>query len=1237
MKHKKAFMGILTLGLLTSFSLGASMITLAESEIDESKFTMYQGASVRTEGTAQYPNAQGLRFKTYAAEFKSDLQAVYSPNQYNYNWYTQIRFKLYSSTSGDTDVYESYTTDVPAYSWHADGWNTVLLDIPTSAVAVDITAQSFVEVKNKNGTTVYETNTEPRTYSAAETASWALAYNMWKTDTEKTFLESYVKAAVSSGEISEINLLSHTVGVEVGGSDYVIAETRPMGYGITYKSNNTSIATVDGTGRVTGVKAGTTTITLSVGTLTKTCNVKVVEKDSVPAAITSWSGTATSWNSTQMYPFYYRSSSYTKAAIENGKIKLTPSSTVSSANACFLELKYDYLDKVFALSKVKAVRIKLTGLANYRIGNMRIWYYKSSGEAMTDEYTRYDQDGDTVWVQFNRGLYEKYLSERRNSTTKFCFRIQFQSATGATSNSIVKPSTFYIEEISPVYDSVTEDFEYGANAAITADNATVERITERTNGRGMYALNAQPTGDTLTVNIASAYANKVFASGATALEFRLYTDKDLTSVTVNGATESVQYAYNADGEYYVIRIGAAYNGNALSVAIQAKEALGSVYLDTFKGSDKTPGANVTKSSAYAKNNGTEIQFKAGESFNFYAYGSLSNGILNLGDKKEDYAFEEVSLETMLELKEAGFDAIMPQSLAAVGEDGATRGTYNYKTILDLAARAGLKVILTDDPLIHLSAGKQYDASGAKWPNWKSYYESAKETSGQWAGAATQSSAMYTKVKSQLQSYINHPAFGGVLMIDEPPIWMLDESLPNTQEYTKSGTFGFTYKTVKRVAQEVFGKDIFIHANVLPAGLYSDASYGHGVGQRFPELTVARYGEITGMDVSSYAVDSNGYAKSSTFYTDLTEYVDTLGSTDAGLTSLMERDVILEIQRERYGLYCQKFLEATGADYLMPDIYPMRDGVLASNRHLMEIQTAAEVAAQYGADLHLITQTMKHLDGERLERPLLENDLRWMNNILLSYGVKNIVYFTYHVHGSDGSTNFDKDSSFVDETGEKTDVWFTMQQIMSENKAFEKTYQSFDIQSIKTYYNTLAVFDGEYGSASNDIKFNDGSLYVNDTVTFTALKNVKVDGEFTTVSEYKSANGAYMYAIMNMTDGKFANDSAAHQSATLTFGSQYTHAILWRNGEKKLVALDENHSLEIENAAGEAVFVIVYKYTESSNQNDGNFYDPDQEDNGIWFPGNENAVEESSEVYFQDPDQEDNGIWFPGNENAGKTW
>ncbi len=1196
--HKKGCLCLLALMALASASIGAGMVTQAQSTIDESKFTMYKGASVRVEGTTEKPDAKGLRFKTYANEFKDDLYSVYSPSNYNYQWYTQLRFKLLKD--GSTVNYESYTADVNANVWNDEGWNTVLLQIPTSAAATDITAQSFVEVKSKNGATVYEASTEARTYSAAETASWALAYNLYANDTQKNFLLSYVNAAVTSGEIAAIHLPNPTLSLEVGASDDIVARTEPFGYGITYTSSNTGVATVDGNGRVTGVAAGTANITMSLGTLTKTCQVTVHAKGSLPTAITSWSNTTLSWKysdtSSKMYPFYkIDNSSSGTGQVSGNKIKVT-----SAPKTAAFMLNSEWLAKVFAFSQVKSVRMKLTGFNSYKIGTF-IMNYK--GASQSNDHIRYEKQGDVLYLIFDRAAYETYLAKRETASTKFEFRLQVMKSSATvvstTDNSHLTTFSFTINEIAPVYDAITEDFEYGANAAISTDAASsIEKVSGR-NGRGMYALSAAPTAKTLTVNIASSYANKVFGvSGATALQFRVYTDKDLSSVTVNGSTANVQYKYNADGEYYMVRIGSAYKGSNLSVVLTGESNLGQVYLDAFTSTDKALGANVTKTQAYAKDTDGELQFTAGETFNFYAYSSLSTGKLD----GVDYDFSAPTLETMLELKEAGFDVIMPQSAAPVGENGAARGSYNYKEILDLAQQAGLKVILSDDPLLYLSGGKQYDASGTNWPNWKGYYESAKETSGQWAGAAKTGTTMYTKVKAQLQSYINHPAFYGVLMIDEPSAWMFDESLavPTNVTYTKAGTFGYTYKTVKRVAQEVFGKDIFIHANILPAGNYSTASYGHGAGQRFPELTVKRYGEITGMNVSSYAVNgTTDYIASvgSAFYTALDYYIERAGATDGASSSngFVEDAMKIEIQRERFGKYCEMFLQCTGAPYIMPDIYPIERGTVPTDRHLMEMQTVAEVAAKYNVDLHLITQTMKHTKNP--ERQLTEQNARWLNNQLLTFGVKNIVYFTYHVHGNDGSSYFDNNSSFVDETGEKTDVYYFMQKIMAENKAFEQTYQSFDIQSTKVYYKATAAHNNIYGHYVRNVNYRDNSLYTNDNVTFGALASVEQDSDLTLISEFTSAVG-YMYAVMNLSDSEYATDYTAYDSVTLTFGDTYTHAIVWRNGVKKLVMLDANHSLEIENAAGEAVYVIPYKKQVNSDY----FGDEMNKDNGAFFPG-----------------------------------
>ena len=1237
-KMKAKFCKILLLVSLASvFTGGALSVSAAtNTTIDESAFTMYKGASVRVDGTAEHPNAKGLRFKTYATEFKDDLLAVYPEDTYKYHWYSELRFKMWDGVSmnGDLVQYTSYESQVNANVWHEEGWNTVLLAIPDNAVAIDIAAQSFVEVKDKNGATVYALSTNTVQYSAAQTASWALSYNAYKTADNYNFLLNYVDKAVASGDVQDIRLDYTTFGVEVGKSDDLQAVSYPTGYGITYTSDNESVATVDGNGRVTGIAQGTANITLSIGsTIQKTCKVTVRANGDLPVSYTSWTNTDKAWIykqysylkkvndiRSQMYPFYHGASENTYDKINdesgtgqvvNGKIKLT-----SIPWPAYYTLDSAYVDNVFALSQVKALRIKLTGLSAYDIAQFKLHFtsntLKSDGtyaDHFSHEDIHYYKDGDTIWLQFNRGAYNAYLANRKDASTPFRFRLMFHNNGGAISGAgaLVKPN-FTVEEISPVYDSVTEDFEYGMPAYIGTDaSAELVKVTDRTMGRGGYSLQVIPQADTLNVTIDKSYTSKVFTNGS-ALQFRVYTDKDLQSLAVNGSTSGVQYVYNADGQYYTIRISNAYANVTLSVQMKAYGMFGTAYVDAFTATDKALGNNLSRAAAYAQNDDGMPDFQTTKTFNFFAYNSLSDGKLD----GADYAFADLTLETMLELKEAGFTAIMPQTFAQVNENGGCSNPIGYRKVMDLAHQAGLKVILTDSVFLAMSAG----ANASAWGN---YYNSARETNGTWQGAAAKGTPAYEKVAQQLSYYIDHPAFMGVLVRDEPSAWMFDESL-TAPSGSKAGTYAMTYKTIKRVAMEKYGKDIYIHANLLPTGSYTQFYNTHDGVRVMPELTVAEYGAITGMSVSSYAVDGKGYATNAQFYADLENYIAWIGAnTSVNNSTLKQRDIQIEIMRARYGKYCELFLQKTGSPYLMADMYPI--GKTMEDHYLMELQAIAEVAAEYGADLHLVTQTMTMHKASNVEadRTLTEADLRWLNNTLLSFGVKNIVYFTYHVHDYDGSNYFDKDMSFIDETGEKTNVYYAMQQIMAENKAFEKTYQSFTIQSTKAYYNALAVQKGMHGRYVNDVNYADGSLYKNENVSFAALTNVAWNGNLTLISEYKAQNGCYMYSVMNATDGKYSKDTSAYEQVTMTFGDEYTHAIVWRNGVKTLVKLDANNSLELENGAGEAVFVIPYKYI---NKNQSGFI-VDGDDNGMFFPD----LNGQSNIYV-DLEEQDNGTFFP---------
>ena len=93
---------------------------------------------------------------------------------------------------------------------------------------------------------------------------------------------NYHVSALSSGQAAGLDTFYSSASVTVGSTVNLAATGKGT---INYKSSNTSVATVDPSGVVTGVKSGRATITVtSTGaygdTITATCNLTVVAKES---------------------------------------------------------------------------------------------------------------------------------------------------------------------------------------------------------------------------------------------------------------------------------------------------------------------------------------------------------------------------------------------------------------------------------------------------------------------------------------------------------------------------------------------------------------------------------------------------------------------------------------------------------------------------------------------------------------------------------------------------------------------------------------------------------------------------------------------------------------------------------------------------------------------------------------------------------------------------------------------
>ena len=237
MMNRKALICLASLACTLFAGVGIHTVNRQVSaQTDMSAFTISQ-SSVRTDKPA------GLRFKVDCPVQAADAE----------NAYTRLTF---TAAGG-----EAYSTNVPATVWRTDnsGWNTVLLGIPQSDYATEISAQSFIMV----GGVQYQTAVE--TTSIAKTASKVMD------GSEKDELVShYVQ-----GQVSAITLNKTSATLEQGQTLTITATTSPVGYAVLFTSDNTSVVTVDKDGVVTAVSVGTATITATMGGKTATCQVTV--------------------------------------------------------------------------------------------------------------------------------------------------------------------------------------------------------------------------------------------------------------------------------------------------------------------------------------------------------------------------------------------------------------------------------------------------------------------------------------------------------------------------------------------------------------------------------------------------------------------------------------------------------------------------------------------------------------------------------------------------------------------------------------------------------------------------------------------------------------------------------------------------------------------------------------------------------------------------------------------------
>ncbi len=336
-------------------------------------------------------------------------------------------------------------------------------------------------------------------------------------------------------------------------------------------------------------------------------------------------------------------------------------------------------------------------------------------------------------------------------------------------------------------------------------------------------------------------------------------------------------------------------------------------------------------------------------------------------------------------------------------------------------------------------------------------------------------------------------------------------LPDEPRAKFLNVIGEVYKSLRRVQKELGIEEMYINANLLPY---------------YPSLVDEAYPKVE----TSFHKDKE------------------------------------QRQHEAYRRYLERFMQASGAEYLQADIYPMSNGTGRVYRnYVLNMQLMAEVAKKYDAKILVVTQTTAY-GGTKI---VTEEDLRYLLNMTVGFGAYNVGYFTYYTHEFDGTNVFNDNGSMMNMFGDKTAIYYNVQKLNAEFQKLAPTILNFDYQTSKIYYSN------NNNTLNEHMDIADFYVGKKDFADFVKLKDFSLNKECCIVNElYDKERDNYMYAVINSVSTEFSG-STVYETATLTFGEEYNKAYVYYNGKYKVYDLDENNSISVKTRPGEAQYVMPF--------------------------------------------------------------
>ena len=275
--------------------------------------------------------------------------------------------------------------------------------------------------------------------------------------------------------------------------------------------------------------------------------------------------------------------------------------------------------------------------------------------------------------------------------------------------------------------------------------------------------------------------------------------------------------------------------------------------------------------------------------------------------------------------------------------------------------------------------------------------------------------------------------------------------------------------------------------------------------------------------------------------------------------------------EMYENYLTTFLEETGTDHVMMDIYPFYkcpDRTNIGRHYFAGLECMARVCKKYGKEMHIVMQSFgMYSRGKRYHFLPTERQMQYQKNVLIGFGVKQYSYFTYWTKQMNRKQGefFPDGEALMNRSGQKTKMYNYVQKV---NKELTK----------------LAPLLWDFKYCSNAF-FATPPLYSNPTYLelvrggeLSLVTNVTTDKEVVMVSElYDEKRAQYMVCVTNITDPKRYRKWFKYekQLTELTFGEGYNVVDVYEKGTWKTIQL-ENGKLQLNLYSGDGAIVLPYR-------------------------------------------------------------